>query len=95
MRVRKFVRLREEVNDTASAISDRIIKAMQAKEPAERLKMGCSMFDFSRQLVMSSILHQFPNISKTEMRRELFLRFYGSDFSSIEQKKIIKHLQSR
>ena len=83
------------MNDTSALMTDRIIKAMQAKEPAARLKMGCSMFDFSRQLVVSSILDQFPNISKMEMRRELFLRFYGSDFSSIEQEKIIEYLQSK
>lgn len=66
------------MNDTAPEIAAKMREMFQKKTPAQRLMMGCSMYDFSKQLVVSSILRQKPDISLPDLRKELFLRFYGN-----------------
>ena len=80
------------VNDTDPKITLKLKEMMQKKTEQERLIFGCSMFDFSKQLVMSSILQKKPHLSAGLLRRELFLRFYGNDFNSDQQEKIVKQL---
>ncbi len=66
------------MNDTTPEIAVKMREMFQKKTPAQRLMMGCSMYDFSKQLMVSSILRQKPGISLPALRRELFLRFYGN-----------------
>ncbi|TLD41251.1 MAG: hypothetical protein JETT_2498 [Candidatus Jettenia ecosi] len=54
--------------------------------------MGFSMFDMARKQVVASIKMDNPQSSKSDIKRELFLRFYGQDFSPEEQKKILSQL---
>jgi len=65
---------------------------IRRKTPEERLRMGCSMFDFSKSLVVNAILRERPNLSPAELRGELFLRFYGNDFAPARREKILAHL---
>ena len=46
----------------------------------ERLKMGFSMHHLSKCLVLAAIRKEHPQASESKVRRELFLRFYGTDF---------------
>lgn len=80
------------MNDTHYKITEKIRAMMGKKTSEERLIMGCSMFDMSKRLVMSSIFHQTPNPPSSLLRREIFLRFYGNDFDSDTKDKIVKHL---
>jgi len=80
------------MNDTSPQIAEKMRELIQKKTPEERLKMGCSMYDFSKQLVIHSILESQPGLSITELRRELFLRFYGNDFNPGKRQEILKHL---
>lgn len=80
------------MNDTSPKMKEKMIEMIQAKTPEERLAMGCSMFDFSKQLVLSSLKMRKPPLSSQELRRELFLRFYGCDFGYAAKKKILEHL---
>ncbi len=59
----------------------------------ERLMMGFSMYEAARQLVKASILERNPTISPWELKKEVFLRFYGNDFSSPLLQKILSHLE--
>jgi len=63
-----------------------------ARSPEERLKMGCSMGATARILVRASVLAHDPQASPTAVRRALFLRFYGHEFPTVEQEKILMRL---
>jgi hypothetical protein len=81
------------MNDTSSHITQKIYEMIQQKTPTERLEMGISMYETSRSLIIWSILNDQPDISKSELKVELFLRFYGNDFSLEQREKIIAHLR--
>jgi len=82
------------MNDTSPQIEEKMREMIRAKTPEERLKMGCSMYDFSKQLVIHSILEREPSLSPAALRRELFLKFYGNDFDPEERQKILHYLQT-
>lgn len=63
-----------------------------ARSPEERLKMGCSMSVTARALVRASVLAQDPHASPAAVRRALFLRCYGHDFSAIQREKVMASL---
>lgn len=66
---------------------------IRRKTPGERLEMGCSMYDFSKTLVVRALLEERPHLSPAELRGELFLRFYGNDFNPPAHQKILTHLR--
>ena len=80
------------MNDTSSFIETRFMEMMMKKSGQDRLKMGFSMFDMARGQVIASIQRKNPNVDIKDLERELFLRFYGQDFSSEEQEKILHKL---
>ena len=80
------------MNDTPPKIAEKMREMIRRKTPEERLRMGCSMFDFSKSLVVNAILRERPNLSPAELRGELFLRFYGNDFAPARREKILAHL---
>ncbi|MBI5211586.1 MAG: hypothetical protein HY927_16580 [Elusimicrobia bacterium] len=47
---------------------------------AERLALGCSMFDDARALAVAGLKADHPDASEKEVRRALLRRFYGQDF---------------
>lgn len=76
------------MNDTSKKIEDLYFDMIIKKTPIERLKMGFSMLESARKIVLSTIK------DKKNIKRELFLRFYGDDFDHITKKKIIKNFYS-
>ena len=80
------------MNDTSAPMSAKMRELILRKQPEERLRMGCSMYGFSKQLVTDAILREHPGLSLKVLRGELFRRFYGSDFAPRQQKKILEHL---
>lgn len=56
--------------------------------------MGFSMFEMARSQVLASIARQTPNADPREIRRKLFLRFYGADFTPEEREKILAQIES-
>ena len=81
------------MNDTHDSIKKLFHQMMMEHAPLERLEMGCSMFDFAKQIVRSSILQSNPKSSAREMKREIFLRFYKQDFQPKQHKKILSILK--
>ena len=53
---------------------------------------GVSMFDMARMQVEAGIRANKPDATRQEIRREVFLRFYGQEFSPEEQVKILKRI---
>ena len=77
------------MNDTAPEIQDKIDHIYKNKTGEEKLLIALSMFETAREIVISSL----PNdLSDKELRKALFLRFYGNDFSVDEKEKILSIL---
>lgn len=82
------------MRDTSPAMEEIMREMIRKKTPQERLKMGSSMYDTSRHFIVRAILEEKPNISESELRKEIFLKFYKDDFPPEELMKIANHLQS-
>ena len=82
------------MNDTHPRIAEKLKEWMAAKRPEERLLMCCSMYDTAKALVIASIRERTPDISPSQLRREVFLRFYGSDFKPETRDKILASMGS-
>lgn len=80
------------MKDTSPEIEEIFIEMIMRKSGQERMKMGFSMFDMARKQVLASILRDNPNADIGEIRKQLFLRFYGQDFSPQEQEKILSQI---
>ena len=83
------------MNDTHPEVTVQFRDLMRAKSNEQRLLMGCSMFDTAKQIVQSAIYSQHPGITPEEMRKEIFLRFYGLEFSQAAKEKIFLMFASR
>ena len=82
------------MNDTNPDIAVRFRNLMMRKSGQERLLMGCSMYDTAKQIVLSAIHNRQPGITDAEIKREIFLRFYGQEFSQAEREKYLSVLAS-
>lgn len=59
------------------------------KTGQERLLMGCSMYDTAKKIVRNAINNGRPEITDEEMKKEIFLRFYGKEFSQADREKFL------
>ncbi len=82
------------MNDTHPDIAVRFRDLMMSKTGQQRLRMGCSMYDTAKKIVCSSIYNSRPGITDAEMKKEIFLRFYGQDFTQAERNKFFSALAS-
>ena len=80
------------MNDTPKEISILYNKMIMTKSPIERLKMGFSMYDFSRQIIEDRINNQNKKIKATDKRKNIFLAFYANDFNEKQRQKIMESL---
>ena len=78
------------MTDTPPEFEAFFIQLIMKKTGAERLKMGFSMFNFARKQVVASIISGNPRADSREIKREIFMRFYGQDFTAEEQEKILR-----
>jgi hypothetical protein len=60
----------------------------------ERLQMGCAMRETARALIEASILEQDPQATPETIRKGLFLRFYGHEFTAEARTKILAAIES-
>ena len=81
------------MNDTSPEIALKMREMLKKKSPEQRLIMGCNMTATSKYLVSESIKRSNPDISPAELRQELFLKFYGNEFSHLEKERILRHLE--
>jgi hypothetical protein len=54
--------------------------------------MGCSMYDTAKEIVRSAIYNSRPRITDAEIKREIFLRFYGQEFGEDDREKLLSAL---
>ena len=69
------------MNDTSPEMEKKFKEVLMSRSGVERLKMGCSMFDAAKKMVISSILAETPSISAQQLKERVLLRLYGQDFS--------------
>ena len=81
------------MNDTNYLVESRFLEMMMKKSGQERLMMGFSMFDMARSQVVASIKRDNPNADIEDIRKGIFLRFYGQDFSPEDSEKICIRLK--
>jgi hypothetical protein len=53
------------MNDTSPEMERKHREMILQRSGAERLKMGCSMFDAARALVVASVLEKEPSASRS------------------------------
>ncbi len=80
--------------DTHPDIAVRYRELMMSKTGQQRLVMGCSMYDTAKEIVRSAVRNRQPGITDVEIKREIFLRFYGPEFSQAERDKYLSVLAS-
>ena len=80
--------------DTHPDIAVRFRDLMMRKSGQERLLMGCSMYDTAKEIVRSAVRNRQPGITDAEIKREIFLRFYGPEFSRADREKFLSALAS-
>lgn len=82
------------MDDTSPEIAEKMREMIREESPGERAMLGSAMYAASRCLVTCGIRDRNPNIAESELRKELFLIYYGEDFEPEEREKILKHLDS-
>ncbi len=80
------------MNDTHPKTAQRFVNLMMSKSNEQRLFMGFSMYDTARQIVQNAICNQNPTITSDAMKKEIFLRFYGQQFSQAQIERILPML---
>jgi len=80
--------------DTHPDVAIRYRELMMRKSGEQRLLMGCSMYDTAKEIVRSAIYNSRPGITDVEIKREIFLRFYGLEFSQADREKYLSVLTS-
>ena len=80
------------MKDTSDKMDSLYLSMMMERSAEDRFLMGCEMFETSKQLVVSSLKEQDPNLSIGDLRKNLFLRFYGFEYGGEEKQKIIETL---
>jgi hypothetical protein len=69
-------------------------RLLMKRTGAERLKMGCAMFDTARALMRAGLGDEIGTDRSPELRVRLFERTYGRDFDATTAARIIAHLQT-
>jgi hypothetical protein len=76
------------VKDTPAAVERKFRQMLLKRSGAERLKMGCSMHATARALAKAALLQKHPDAGPAELKRLLFLHFYGAEFEPEQRKRI-------
>lgn len=78
------------MNDTNTKIQMKCDEMMMSRTGVERLKMGLSMFDMAKRLVVASIVSSGKG---GDIQRQLLLRFYQSDLDLKTINKILETIK--
>ncbi|OIP91018.1 MAG: hypothetical protein AUK24_03520 [Syntrophaceae bacterium CG2_30_49_12] len=80
------------MSDTPTQIKQRYEEMLLSRTPSERLRMASRMYDSGRKLVISGIKIGRQPLNPSQLRGQLFLRMYGSDFTAAEIERIINRI---
>ena len=78
------------MKDTSKEVENIYNNMLLERTPEERLRMGCSMFDFACAIIESS----FPrNLTDIEIKQQLFLRLYSNDLEEDVKKNFLEKIK--
>ncbi len=80
------------MKDTQVEVEQKYREMLLARSGEERLRIGCSMHATAQALVRAFVLAENPLASPGELRRALFLRFYGHEFDASARERIAARL---
>lgn len=80
------------MNDTLKEAQEFQNKLLDEFSGEEKVLMAAGMFDAAKQIIISSLP---DNLSKKEILKEIFLRFYEDDFSKSEINNIMKAIDKK
>jgi hypothetical protein len=80
------------MSDTPTQVQLRYKKMLMSRTPTERLRMVSRMYDSGRKLVIAGIQNGRQQLNVSQLRGQLFLRMYGSDFTAADNKRIINRI---
>ncbi len=80
------------MSDTPTQVQLRYKKMLMSRTPLERLRMVSKMYDSGRKLVIAGIQNERQQLNASQLRGQLFLRMYGSDFTVADRKRIINSI---
>jgi hypothetical protein len=78
------------MTDTTPEIEQIYQAMLMARSGPERLRMGCDLFSTAREFAVSGITKAKPE----EVREDLFLRFYGSEYTPAERARILSSIRA-
>ena len=81
------------MKDTTAEMDERYRAMLMQRSGEERLIMGCAMRETARALVEASLLEQNPQADTAELRKGVFLRFYGHEFDEDTRAKILAAIE--
>lgn len=82
------------MKDTPPESSARYRELLMRRSGAERLEMGCRMFDTARAFMRASLGDPSGADRSSAMTVQLFLRTYGADFDPSTRERIAAWLRA-
>lgn len=83
------------MNDTSPEVATLYRRLLMSRSGAERLRMACEMFDAARALMRANLTAAGDIASENELKVQIFLRTYGSDFTTSERARIIDGIRGQ
>jgi hypothetical protein len=78
------------MTDTSKEMEKKYDEMMMERSNMERFMMGIEMFETAKKIVIASLPE---DLSESEFKEKIFLRFYENDFSKNELDKIIEWIR--
>ena len=80
------------MNDTSPRVAARYRATLMRLAPGERLAMAGRMFGAAKTLALAGIRMRYGDLSPAALRRQIFLRFYGADFTPSQAQRILERI---
>ena len=80
------------MDETPKKIKKLYHNMLMSKTPSDRLGMASRMFDSAKSLCLAGILKERQGLDQSQVRKALFLRIYGNDFSDSQKALILEKI---
>jgi len=83
------------IHDTDEKTLRKYEQMMASKTPGERLRMALDMYEFARTIARAGIVARDPNATEAEIRKRLFLQFYGHELPQPLIDRVLRDIDAR
>ena len=80
------------MNDTDPKVAERYTAMLMSRSGVERMKMGSSMFQTARALMIAGL--RAEGVAEEDMKVAIFLRTYGDQFTEEQKARICAKLRA-